>query len=54
MTLLLLFRTASGPAGAPAKVWSGSAWVTKPVNVWSGSAWIERPVKVWNGSAWVP
>jgi hypothetical protein len=41
-----------GPAGR-AKVWTGSAWVTKPAKVWSGSAWVTKPAKVWNGSAWV-
>ena len=44
---------AGAPAGKLAKVWDGSAWVTKPVKVWSSSAWVTKPIKVWNGSAWV-
>ena len=39
--------------GGNARVWNGSAWVTKPVKVWNGSSWVTRPLKYWNGSAWV-
>lgn len=47
----LVFRPAG--TGGNAKVWNGSAWVTKPVKYWNGSAWVTKPVKHWNGSAWV-